>query len=610
MCGIAGFVELNGQNVQQSTMDLMSDSLRHRGPDSSGTYTFQNVGLGHRRLSIQDLTSAANQPMTSPTRRHTLIYNGEIYNFRELRQELRRLGHEFRSNSDTEVVLAAWEAWGAHAIRKFNGMFALAIFDQVNGVLTLARDRFGVKPLYYSNSNGRFIFASEQRAILSAMDKSPSLDLMSIQEYFTFQNFISGGTHLSGISTQEPGSILTLNVRSGNLEMTKYWEFDFESQESESSLVELVDELDSLLNQSVKRQIGADVEVGAYLSGGLDSSTIVSYANKNISDLKTFTIGFDTTNASRSESKFDERDEARKFSEHFQTNHFEECVSHKDFEQSLDNLVTILEEPRVGQSYPNFFAASLAASHVSVVLSGAGGDELFGGYPWRYTEQSKANSVVDFEAAYLKQWQRLLPPERLKLLLEPLIFQSEYASPIDLFRRKLGLSSDAKPGRERFFQAAFEFESNTFLQGLLFVEDKISMSMGLETRLPFLDNDLVNFAMRLPSRFKIGSVSESEPRNLAGKLLLRRNFQNRVRGLGDISKKQGFSAPDQTWFRKESKEFVSKRLGDRNRPLFNLISFPIAAEILSEHFSGKENHRLLIWSLLSFDSLLHQADFH
>ena len=619
MCGIAGAIRSVGGAFSVAELEAMAFALRHRGPDGQATWQHDNVGFAHRRLSIIDLSPAAAQPMVAADG-SVLIYNGAVFNFVELRRELEALGHTFRSTGDTEVVLEALCEWGAAALRKFNGMFAIAWWNPRNRTVTLARDRYGVKPLYYTQQNGTLAFGSEQKALLTLPEVARRLDHEALFEYFTFQNIFTDRTLLEGIRVLPAGhyAVVAASAPAAPLALTKYWDFDFTEPGGASDENALREELDRLIQQAVARQLVADVELGSYLSGGIDSGTITAIAARQHSYLKTFTVGFDLTSASGLELAFDERPQAEHMSRLFRTEHYEMVLKAGDMERSLPEVVSHLEEPRVGQSYPNYFAAKLASKFVSVVLTGAGGDELFGGYPWRYYRAVENDGFESYIDKYYQFWQRLIPNELLHQVFAPIHRQVASVSTRDIFRDVFQRHASELNRPEDYINHSLYFEAKTFLHGLLVVEDKLSMAFGLESRVPFLDNDIVDFAMRCPVRFKLKNFAvaarpnENEStkyfsRTADGKAILRAAMRDYVPAEIASAKKQGFSSPDASWFTGESIDFVRRRLFSRRARIYDLMDRDLVQTLVSEHLEGKINRRLLIWSLLSVEEWLEQA---
>ena len=344
--------------------------------------------------------------------RYVLVYNGELYNFRELRTELESRGRRFQTRSDTEVVLQSFAEWGGACLDRFNGMFAFAIWDTVERTLFLARDRFGIKPLYYTVVGRTLLFGSEIKALLAHPATKVRVCGPVLQEYFTFQNVFSGRTLFEGILPLEPGHFMRISAGMTSVpEPVQYWDFDLSTDETldEETCIE---EVGRLFEQAVQRQLVSDVPVGSYLSGGIDSGSITSIAARNIDQLHSFTCGFDMSSATGLELSCDERRQAEFLANLNKTNHYEVVLKAGDMERAIRPLVWHLEDLRVGQSYPNFYAALLSSHFVKVVLSGTGGDELFAGYPWRYYTAANDNATPDqYLNKYYAYWQRLISDE-------------------------------------------------------------------------------------------------------------------------------------------------------------------------------------------------------
>ena len=678
MCGIAGAISLNHRSLQVERLKPMVDAIAHRGPDDAGYLVWQtgthhslgqdftdsqfqdispllpvidspsgqnrlrseewNLFFGHRRLSIIDLSPRGHQPMSDKPRKIWLIYNGEIYNFREIRQELKGLGYHFFSASDTEVIVHAYHEWGTDCIHRFNGMFALALYDSRNQKVWLARDRYGIKPLYYTLTNeGTFLFGSEIKSILEYLPETPDVDLAALNEYFSFQNIFSDRTLFSGIKLLPPGHYLELDLShvalnpdliGRKISKTKYWDFDF-GQETKTSANELEDQLYDRLTQAVERQCVSDVPVGSYLSGGMDSGTVTAITTAVFGRIATFTIGFDLSEAASHELNFDERESAEYMANLFQTEHHERVLHPDDMEAVTAKLIWHLEDLRVGQCYPNYYAARLASKFVKVVMSGTGGDELFGGYPWRYAA-GIGNSVESYTDNYYRYWQRLVYNEE-----KPLLFNREVGDQLrrmdidgaiplknhtlmafrNVYPRGIRCNSRAEQVNHSLY-----FECKTFLHGLLVVEDKMSMAHSLETRVPFLDNDLVDLACQTPVRYKIANLhnwkafnensplkgkDSSEPTDV-GKNILRKTMARIIPRSITQAKKQGFSAPDESWFRGSSEQYIRDLLLDDRARINEYLNPGYVRQVIETHSAGVENKRLLIWSLLSFEWWLKQ----
>lgn len=617
MCGIVGLVNFDGQPVSPLVLRAMTDIIAHRGPDGEGHYIDGAVGLGHRRLAIIDLSRAASQPMTDDTGNLVISYNGEVYNFQELRKELEAAGHVFRSRSDTEVVLLAYRHWGPRCVERFNGMFAFAIWDRRRRELFLARDRYGIKPLYYVAIDQMFLFSSELKSFLKHPAVKSELSLPHLLEYFTFQNIFTDGTLLKGVRLLPPGHVMRITCNGSRIERSRYWDFEFR-ESSDSKPEEYYHErLTALFEQAVKRQLVSDVPVGAYLSGGMDSGSITAVAASQLPYLSTFTCGFDMTSVSGIEFGTDERAKAEALSYLFKTEHYEVVLKAGDMQRCLAKLVWHLEDPRVGQCYPNYYVARLASKFVKVVLSGVGGDELFAGYPWRYYRAVVNDDFDHYIEKYYKFWHRLIPNRYMPELFRPEVWsQIQDLRTIDIFRSVLNDHPATPRTPEEYVQNSLYFETKTFLHGLLLVEDKLSMAHGLETRVPFLDNDLVDFAQQLPVRFKLRDLlevvklNENEPgqktrkyfdRTRDGKLILRKAMSHYVPTSITDQIKQGFAAPDASWFRGDSIEYVRSVIGNDHSPLYDIFQPGTVRRLVEEHLTGKENRRLFLWSLLNFN---------
>jgi len=616
MCGIGGVLHQDGAPVGEDVLCAMAAAMAHRGPDGEGVFVDKNMGLSHRRLAVIDLTEAAAQPMTTTDGRYTIVHNGEVYNFRQLRGELEKLGHQFRSHSDTEVVLNAYRQWGERCLERFNGIFAFAVWDSRQRELFLARDRYGTKPLYYTFHRGRFIFASEQKAILACPHMPREIDLEAMLEYFTFQNFFTDRTLLKGIRMFPAGCWAKLSPgKAERLEPVRYWDFHFRQPEKPADEREYVEELDRLFRQAVKRQLVSDVDVGAFLSGGMDSGSITAVAATELPYIRTFTGGFDLSSASGLELAFDERRRAEMMSYRFRTEHYEMVLKAGDMERIMPALAWHLEEPRVGQSYPNYYINQLASKFVKVALGGCGGDELFGGYPWRYYRAAVNDNFEDYIDKYYKYWQRLIDNKDIRRVFKPVWNDVKDVWTRDIFRDVFTHHANELSCPEDYINHSLYFEAKTFLHGLLVVEDKLAMAHGLEVRVPFLDNDLVDFAMQVPVHLKLGNlgevirISENEPakehkhyaQTHDGKLILRKMMSRYIPAEVVNGAKQGFSAPDASWFKGESIDYVRRFLYKEDAAIYRYLDYKAVTSLVDEHLEGRQNRRLLIWSLLNFE---------
>jgi len=494
-------------------------------------------------------------------------------------------------------------------------MFAFSLYDNYKKKFYLVRDRYGIKPLYYhTTSNNTLIYASEIKSILEYKDYRSEIDKEALFEYFTFQNIFTNKTLHKDIQILEAGHYFKIDLLSKKIEKTQYWDFDFSKPETIKDEREYVEELDRLFTQAVERQLVSDVPVGSYLSGGMDSGSITAIASnhfrKNDNYLKTFTVGFDLSSASGIELSFDERAKAERMSYKFKTEHYEMVLKSGDMERCMRDFSYHIEEPRVGQSYPNYYSSKLASKFVKVVLSGAGGDELFAGYPWRYYKAANNDNYDDYIDKYYSFWQRLINNKDIRKLFSPIandvsnvwtrdIFANVFKAPIK------NLSS------EDYINHSLYFEAKTFLHGLLVVDDKLSMAHSLETRVPFLDNDLVDFVQKIPVKFKLRDLSKIVKMNENsigklqktndGKIVLRKAMSKYIPEDIYSAVKQGFSSPDQSWFRGESIDFVKAKLLNDDANIYKYMDKSSTQKLINQHLRGEQNRRLFIWSLLNFE---------
>ncbi|MGA2587797.1 MAG: asparagine synthase (glutamine-hydrolyzing) [Candidatus Aminicenantales bacterium] len=617
MCGIVGIYRPGGEPIAHKVIKKMSDAVAHRGPDGEGHFVDVDIALGHRRLAILDLTAAGSQPMSTTDGQFVIVFNGEIYNHQDLRHQLREHGHRFVSRTDTEVLLHGYREWGPAIIPKLNGMFAFALWDAKQRELIIARDRYGIKPLYFWRNEGEFVFASEIKAILQHPRYRTELNYDALNEYFSFQNLFRFHTLFKGIEMLEPARILRIK-RTGEVESLTYWDFDFAKPDPTMTEQDAYEGTLRLFQEAVSRQLMADVRVGSYLSGGMDSGSITAVASQDIPRLATFTCGFDMSTVSGREANFDERRDAELMASAFRTEHYEQVISASDLSWSMPRLVWHLEDLRLGMSYPNFYIARLASKFVKVCLSGGGGDELYGGYPWRYYRILRSVNQEEFFREYYGFWQRLVPDDDKRELFTPAAFHrlGESRDTYDIFRRVFTFNPNLKYDTpEDHIANCLYFEAKTFLLGLFILGDKLSMAHGLEERFPFLDNDLVQFAQRIPIRYKLSNLEkmkrmdENEAKKLRrfqlqfddGKNVLRQAMRRFIPDHIVNRQKQGFSAPDESWYRGENLHYVKEILLNQRASSREIIDVKYIEKIIDEHVNRNINHRLLIWSFLSFE---------
>ena len=620
MCGIVGVFNLNNQTVNRSVLKSMSNKIAHRGPDGQGYFLKDNIGLAHNRLAILDISNKGAQPMSSKNNRWTIVFNGCIYNFSELKQELKAKGHVFNSESDTEVICEGLDEYGISFFECINGMFAIAAWDNKNKELYLSRDRFGIKPLYYWFNGKTICFSSEIKAIIEHPDYKIDIDLKALNEYFTFQNVFSFNTLFKGVTMLPPANTVKINRDSDSIIHHSWWDYDFTKTDESMSFEYAKSETKRLFEQAVKRQMISDVPLGAYLSGGMDSGSIAAVASKQVDRLSTFTCGFDMSEATGREANFDERRDAELMANHFKTEQFEQVMNAGDIRYSLPKLVYHLEDLRVGMSYPNYYISRLASKFVKVCLQGTGGDELFGGYPWRYYKIFDSISQKDFFDQYYEFWQRLVSDQAKEELFTKEVFDKiDINEPRRVFERVFTFNNKLKYDTpEEHINNSLYFEIKTFLPGLFLVGDKLAMAHGLEERFPFMDNDLVDFAMKVPVKHKLGNltneianIDENETFNKKktisyrefddGKNVLRKAMSDFIPKEIIDRKKQGFSAPDESWYRGENAEYVKELLLSENTVSTKYINKDYIIKTVDEHINKGINHRLLIWSFMNFE---------
>ncbi|MDA0194126.1 MAG: asparagine synthase (glutamine-hydrolyzing) [Bacteroidetes bacterium] len=617
MCGIVGYFNLTGAPVVRDEILRMSEAISHRGPDGNGIYIKDNIGLAHRRLAILDVSEKGAQPMSSKDGKWNIVFNGCIYNFLDLKQELRSLGHTFYSNTDTEVIVEGLSAFGISFFERLNGMFAVGAWNSEEKQLYLSRDRYGIKPLYYWFGGGTLIFASEIKAIIASKQFKVEVNYEALNEYFTFQNVFSFQTLFKGVIMLPPANTVKVNAKSLGVKHKSWWDYNFTEPDETMTFDDAKEETERLFKQAVTRQMISDVPVGSYLSGGMDSGSITAVASSQLDRLSTFTCGFDMSEVTGVEANYDERRDAELMANHFKTEHFEQVMNAGDLRWSLSKLVYHLEDLRVGMSYPNYYIARLASKFVKVCLQGTGGDELFGGYPWRYYRVFDSLNQQEFFNQYYGFWQRLVPDDQRKELYQPDTFdQLDPSYPRTVFERvftfNTSLSYDTP---EQHISNSLYFEAKTFLPGLFLVGDKLAMAHGLEERFPFMDNDLVNFAMKIPVRHKLGNLQKeiaSIDENVAGKKRAYRQFDDGKNVLRKAMmdfvpekivnrKKQGFSAPDESWYRGENASYIKELLLNKSTCSTEFINGDYIQKIVKEHTEDHINHRLLIWSFMNFE---------
>jgi len=617
MCGIAGVLYADfGRSVSASTLTDMGNAIAHRGPDGEGTFRSGSVGLVHRRLAIIDL-EGGRQPLSNEDESIHVVFNGEIYNYQELRRQLETRGHVFRTNSDTEVLVHLYEEHGADLCTHLRGMFAFAIWDARRRELLLARDHLGQKPLFIYRDNEKLVFGSELKAVLAHSGIDRSIDPAALDDYLTF-GFIPGQRSIFGRVSKLPAAHrLRVSMSDFQASPQRYWQLSFH-HEDRCSVDQWKQRVDAALRESVSAHLVADVPVGAFLSGGLDSSAIVALMSGLRSDpVQTFSIGFN-------EEEFSELPHAREVAQHFGCHHTEEIVT-PEAARDLDDLTFLYDEPFADASaIPTMAVSRLAAQHVKVVLSGDGGDELFGGYS-RYAHDLKEAEIRDrlprfVQSLVLKPMAALWPkadwlprPMRLKTLLQNLSLNpaEAYANTVSACRQSMRrglLNPDFSATLngyqpERSIVSAFNHGHRDALSGMLSADtnvllpddfltkvDRASMGFGLEVRPPLIDWQLMELVASMPSEFKI--------RNGSKKWILKQLFESRLPNDLVNRRKQGFELPIDQWLRGPLAEQVRVYVLNSTGALASYINVEKVSRLYDSHCRGTGRHGQLIWSLL------------
>ena len=637
MCGIAGYFatgNVGARGEMAEVANAMADAMLHRGPDGRGVWVDEKVGvaLAHRRLSIIDLSTAGAQPMCSESGQYIIVFNGEIYNHRELRRELSSRRRVFRGHSDTEVILSACEEWGVEqAIRKCVGMFAIALWDVDNRELFLIRDRMGEKPLYYGWQSGTFLFSSELKAIRRHPDFQGEIDRNSLSLYLRHNYIPAPYSIYKSVYKLEPGTILTLHIGKVfrkdctlDYDKTEYWSLreiveNADVHQYHGSPIEAVNALEALLLESLEGQMIADVPLGAFLSGGVDSSTIVALMQRLSSKpVKTFCIGFD-------ERGYDEAVHARQVAKHLACEHTELYVTPRHAMDVIPSIPQFYDEPFADSSQiPTFLVSQLARKHVTVSLSGDAGDELFYGYTvysllfrrWRIARRINIHNRL-MQNIVLKLLQIGRDPSKKQLAVaRSLISPGSY---VDLYRSMMSVCHDPCQLVPESCEPRTVFSDSSVWQGISSKEnalmaldalsylpddilvkvDRAAMACSLETRIPLLDHRIVEFAFQLPCDIKCrGGVSKWPLRQILYKYVPRDLIER---------PKKGFSVPLDAWLRNELKEWVFDVLDRSTIEKDGILDANHVCEYLSEHMSGRQDHMRIIWSLLMFQSWLHNS---
>jgi len=609
MCGIAGIFGHQGKAVHFGEVKAMCDVIIHRGPNDEGFFINDNIGLGMRRLSVIDL-STGQQPVTNETGTLQLVLNGEIYNYLELRRELIDKGHRFSTNSDTEVIVHLYEEYGAECVQHLRGMFAFALWDSQRRRLMLARDRLGKKPLYYGDIDGRLVFASELKCLLQLPEVKRDLNWTSVNYLFSFLSTPPAESIIQGIHKLEPGHILTVEY-GGSPVLTRYWDLQFEADHGRSE-ASFVEELREILDESVRIRMISDVPLGAFLSGGLDSSAVVAMMMRHSTGpVKTFSIGFN-------EEKFNEAPFAREVAQALGTEHHE-LILQADALDILEDLVWYLDEPFGDSSaIPTYMVSRMAAEHVTVALSGDGGDEIFAGYDKYRVEQreqrynhipSPLRSMLGAIGAQMKEGMK----GRNFLRHIALDGHDRYLDAQTLFSKQDRLALFQPAAAERMLdddpwrelRTCLGREGQHWLSALQYMDikhylpldimtkvDRMSMAHSLEARSPLLDHKLVEFAATIPAEMKLHHGRSKHILKQAMQGFLPEGIINR--------KKQGFAVPLGHWFRGEMNGFVRDIVLSPSSRARQIFDPDYIERLLLLHERGRPLDAAL-WTLLSFE---------
>lgn len=618
MCGLCGIFNFDTEDsIESSLIKKMTEVLSHRGPDDQGTYTNKNIGLGHRRLSIIDLATG-HQPMSNEDGSIWIVYNGEVYNYSELRDRLKKSGHVFKTNSDTETIVHAYEEWGEVCVTRLRGMFAFAIWDEKNQKLLLARDRLGIKPLHYMIDNNRIIFGSEIKSILQDPAVNKEVDFDALEDYFTYLYVRAPKTMFKGINKLLPAHVLICTPE--EIRLKEYWDLSF-SNVTDGSEEYLADRLIDLLGESVRLRLMSEVPLGAFLSGGIDSSSVVAVMSRLLdSPVITSSIGFE-------DEQFNEIHYARKVAKRFTTEHNEFFVK-PDALKLLPKLVWHFDEPFADSSaIPTYYVSETARKHVTVALSGDGGDENFAGYRNYFIDklENYFRIMPDwFRRTVFANLARIYPkadylPQflRAKTFLKNISMPSAHAyhNTKSIFKadvKNLIYSEELKNWRNNYdplsgFEAYYnKADTDDHLTRILYVDiktylvddiltkvDRMSMANSLEVRVPMLDHVFMEFVASIPSDLKL--------KGKTGKYIFKKALKDILPEEIISRKKWGFGVPIGSWFRNDIKEFAEGTLfslKSRQRGYFNM---DYMQKMWKEHQSGIKNYTHHLWILLMFE---------
>lgn len=621
MCGIIGFIDYSS-TISSEILDKMTKTLSHRGPDGSDTYFYQvnnlAIGLGHRRLSIIELTEIGKQPMHFNNT--CITFNGEIYNYQEIQSELKKLGHVFDGNSDTEVILHAYEEWGILAIEKFIGMFAFALFDKKKNKLFLVRDRAGIKPLFYYRNDSILMFSSELKAFHENPLFKKNINIDAVAMFMQYGNIPTPNTIFEDTYKVNPGCYLEISLENKELKEIRYWDvsYFYALPKLNISFEQAKIETTKLLKSAFKYRMVADVPIGVFLSGGYDSACVTAMLKKEFGDLKTFTIGFN--------DKFrDEAPEAKKIAEYLGTNHTELYCTEKNLLDLIDDLPYYFDEPFGDSSaIPTILVSKLAKKHVTVALSADGGDELFAGY-YKYQDFFKIKSKLDktpkfvqksifkifkkipshripffkhkynFKNRYEKLKHILETPSNQRIL-EALNQQFTNKQVVKLFKGSVNPSDLFYNEQEKYsspLSYVLSTDYQTYLNDdILQKVDRATMSVSLEGREPFIDHRIVEFVAQLPDDFKFNKGVK--------KYLLKEIVHDYIPKELMERPKKGFAIPLEKWLKVELKEKVDEFINEQTINEQQIFDWSELNKIKLEFYLGKSENDMKLWYILMF----------
>lgn len=623
MCGIAGQFNFGtNEPVRHETIERMTDTIVHRGPDDHGIHLDGALGLGFRRLSIIDLSSAGHQPMSDATQKIWVVFNGEIYNFKSLRSELEAYGHRFRGHSDTEVIVHGYKQWGEAILNKLNGMFGLAIWDVNRRRLILARDQMGIKPVYYRIANGSLLFGSEIRPILASLKERPTVDPIGLNMFLRYRYTPAPYTLHEGIRKLAPGEALF--IENGQVDRRRYYDYRPKLLDPQPDARDAKERLLELYKEAMERHLISDVPVGLLLSGGIDSGLLLGLMNLYGKDWPTFTVGYGKS------YKGDELDDAAETAAIYGANHHTVQIDQRQFEEALPNIVNILEEPIASSSIvPMYFVSQRARQDVTVALVGQGPDELFGGYTrhlgvhygaaWRRLPGFARSAIGGLVNSLPRKesWKRgihsLDEPDRLKRYRD--VFSIMPGAGVDqLFKKDLLTTdpgqtvldcwSDLEPQMQDIDEMGgfqlLEIRSS-LPEELLMYADKLSMTHSLELRVPFLDREVVEYAQSLDASFKIRGRNQ--------KWLHKKVCSDFLPPEIIARKKRGFAVDVvDDWFKSSVKGKHTQYLEDPKSLMYAYFDQSSVQQLQSEHAAGRHNHHKIIFSIIVFEEWLRSQE--